>query len=264
MSQTSTTPQVTGKMFLYERPVLLNPEEHGALGIKALDRAFDFCAKIRAAPITISEVSVASKNYPIIFASVEQPMPLAVLGLVDDVNLFVDEDGKWEQYAYIPGYIRRYPFGVARDEQSDRYAIVLDAGFEGLSADAEGKLFENGEASQFTKDAIEFSRNYEDDRRMTDRFVELLKKFDLLAPQTAQYTPSTGGDPVTFAQYVGFEEKRLQEMNDADFLEVRKAGILPILYAQLLSMTNWRLLMNKRANRLNLTEDQLLTSGAGA
>ena len=254
MSETQSAPQVTGQMFLYGRPELLNPEQHGALGVSPMDKPFEFAANVRALPLTVSEIPAASRDYPVVFGSVEQPQPMAVVGIVEDGNLFVDQDGNWEEFRYVPGYVRRYPFGAAHEQSGERYAVVIDADYPGLKDDGERRLFEGKDATQFTKDAVEFTRRYEDDRRMTQQFYEESKKFDLLAPQTAQYTPQGGGDPVSFAQYIGFDENKLKELSDSDFADLRKVGLLPIIYGQLTSMVHWRTLVSRRAGRFQLSE----------
>ena len=52
-------------------------------------------------------------------------MPLAVVGLQDEVNLFVDEGGAWAENTYVPAYLRTHPFALARTG-GDRVALVLD------------------------------------------------------------------------------------------------------------------------------------------
>ena len=89
--------------------------------------------------------------------------------------------------------------------------------------------------------------------------IELLKKHEILSVQTAQYTPSNGGDPVGFAQYLGADEPKLKDLNDEAFLELRRSGLLPILYIQLSSLSNWRSLIGRRAERFQLTEDKFLS-----
>ena len=37
---------------------------------------------------------------------------MAILGIQEGQNLFVMPDGRWDRRAYIPAYIRRYPFCV--------------------------------------------------------------------------------------------------------------------------------------------------------
>ncbi len=87
---------VEGKMFLYEQPELLTSADHGALGIKTVERPFDFVKSVRAAPLVSVEFSSAQKHYPIVFTDSEVPTPVAMLGVVADVNLLVDEKlGAW-------------------------------------------------------------------------------------------------------------------------------------------------------------------------
>ncbi|HNR76608.1 MAG TPA: SapC family protein [Parvularculaceae bacterium] len=254
MSQTPAAPQINGKMFLFEKPELLSREHHGKLGLDAAKKPFSFCAHVRAIPLTISEVVEAAKHYPVVFYSQEEPLPIAILGFNSDINLFVDEEGNWEEHAYIPGYLRRYPFALAGETGGDRYALVLDAAYEGLSAKAERKLFENNELSAFAKSAMEFTTTYETDRRLTDRIMKELKKLDIIHSQTAQYTPAGETAPRTFAQYFGIDEQHLNKLTDEQFLELRKMNVLPVIYAHLVSLNNWRSLIGRRMKRLGVSE----------
>jgi len=264
MSQTppqSAAPTVEGQMYLFKQAELITREAHGDMGITKPEQPLNFAAAARAVPLTISEITTAMRYYPIIFSSEDNPQPLAVLGLMDDVNLFVDDDSEWLEDHYVPGYIRRYPFALATDRESDaenpRMAIIVDAGYDGVQKNGEIPFFEGDGPSESMKQAMEFCQNYERDRIQTNRFAEELKKHDILAQQMAQYTPE-GQGAQAFARYVGVDEKKLQELSDADYLELRKNNVLPILYAQLMSMGNWRSLLDRRARRFNLTGDDIL------
>lgn len=259
MSQTQAAPQITGKMFLFERPELLNKQQHEGLGIEPAKKPFGFCSKIRAVPLTISEIPEASKYYPVVFMSAEEPFPIAILGFNSDDNLFVDENGNWESFVYIPGYLRRYPFAFAGETGGERLALVIDAAFEGVSKSATPKLFENGELSEFGKQAMEFTRTYEGDRRLTDQIMKELKKYDLIRSQTAQYTPVGETTPRPFAQYFGIDEQRIHELSDQQYLELRKMNALPIIYSHVISLGNWRNLISRRMRRFNISEIEAIT-----
>jgi len=258
MSETQMNPQLSGQMFLFQKPELINKEQHGNLGVKQIDDRFEFCAKTRAIPLTVSEIPAAMKDYPIVFAGPDQMIPLAVVGLVDDVNLFVNEKGAWEDNRYIPGYIRRYPFGVANETGGERFAIVLDTAYPGLVPGGAPALFENGEPSDMTKQAIEFCKTYEEDRVRTVELGERIKALDVAKGQSAQFTPNGESEPRVFAEYFGIDESALKDMSGDKLVELRDAGILPILYAMLMSMGNWRLILQRRAARFNLTEADVL------
>jgi hypothetical protein len=259
MSQTAPSMQISGTMFLYQRPELLNTQAHGDLGVRAAAKPFGFCANVRAIPLTISEIAEASRYFPVVFGSLEDLQPLAIVGLLDDVNLFVDESGNWDPYAYVPGYIRRYPFGLAAEQGGDRFALVIDAAFEGVDRGADRKLFAGGELSDLSKQAMEFTKTYESDRRLTEQVMKAVKEFDLITGQTAQYTPSGSTAPQPFAQYWGVDERKLAGLSDEEFLKVRKLNVLPVLYAHLLSLGNWRNLILRRMRRFNMTETEAAT-----
>lgn len=263
MSQTppASAPSVEGQMYLFRKPELVTREQHGNLGVTRPENPLSFCAQARAVPLTIGEVTSAMRFYPIIFSSVENPVPLAVLGLIDDENLFVNEKGEWETDAYIPGYIRRYPFALASDKGSDpenpRMAIIVDAAYEGIQPNSETPFFEGDQPSEAMQQAMEFCQNYERDRIQTQRFADTLKEFDLVSQQMAQYSPD-GNEQQAFARYVGVEEQKLKDLSDDKYLELRKMNVLPILYAQLMSMGNWRTILDRRARRHGLDASNIL------
>ena len=257
MSEAEALPQVTGKMFLYEQPELLTKESHGNLGLSQVKQPFAFAAKARAVPVTVSEIPSAMKSYPLVFMSQEQPHLLAVTGVFDDVNLFVGEEGKWEDFAYVPGYVRRYPFGVAAEASGERMAVVIDRSYEGFSENGEANLYDGDQMSERTQAAIEYVKNYERERQTTEQLVKLLNQHELIQSQTAQYTPMGMSEPIAFAQYFGIDEERLKNLSDETKLELERQGALALIYALLMSMGNWRLVLQRRSKRFNLSEQDL-------
>ena len=59
-----------------------------------------------------------------------------MLGVNNEENLFVDADGAFDYRAYIPAYVRRYPFVLANDETQDRMIVCIDRGSDLLSEQA--------------------------------------------------------------------------------------------------------------------------------
>ena len=88
--------------------------------------------------------------------------------------------------------------------------------------------------------------------------MKKFKELELIQGQSAHYTPQGQTEQKVFAQYFGIDENRLKDLSDDTFLELRKTGLLGIAYAQLMSLTNWRLLMQMRMNRYGMTEDKVL------
>ncbi|MEM9988058.1 MAG: SapC family protein [Pseudomonadota bacterium] len=264
MSQTPSpsAPKLEGNMFLFTKPALLNIQQHGDMGVTRPQRPFGYAEHIRAVPLTVSEIAAASRHYPVIFTDDKTPQPLAVVGIIDDQNLFVDDAGNWEDNTYIPGYLRRYPFALANDKESGpdgpRMALIVDEAYEGIQSGSDMPFFENGNPSAAMEQAMDFCKNYEKDRMVTLQFATELAKHELLAEQVAQFTPDGAKDPMPFAKYTSIEEKKLQELDDEKFIARRKSNMLPVLYAHLMSMGNWRNLMERRARRYNLTGEAVL------
>src|SRR5262245_49510004 len=72
---------------------------------------------LAALPLSFTEFSVACRDYPIAFLNAGDAgnfVPMVVLGLETQQNLFVTKDGVWETSAYVPAYVRRYPFCMTR------------------------------------------------------------------------------------------------------------------------------------------------------
>lgn len=91
-----------------------------------------FCRSINALAVSFSEFVVAGRDYPIVFASGDGGgtfAPVIVLGLAEGQNLFVDAAGEWDAAAYLPAFVRRYPFCITKvyaegKPQSDRLVCI--------------------------------------------------------------------------------------------------------------------------------------------
>ena len=85
-----------------------------------------FIAQTHAIPVTVDEFGLAQRNYPIVFSIGDNPIPIALMGLNEGVNVFLDPDGRpIDSTVYIPAYIRRYPFLLARlNQESDELSCA--------------------------------------------------------------------------------------------------------------------------------------------
>src|SRR3546814_4500531 len=109
---------------LYHQLEPLSSNQHEGFKTRAADTA-PFLAKAHAIPITVDEFVACQRFYPIVFSVGENPVPLALMGLNEGINVFVDESGKLlVDNAYVPAYVRRYPFMLARLRQdSDELSL---------------------------------------------------------------------------------------------------------------------------------------------
>lgn len=252
----SAAPQLSGNVPMYSKPEPLNPEQHGDLGMVSSDAPFAFAFAANAVPVQVTEFGPASLSYPVIFAGSDRT-PLAVMSVRPNENLFVTE-GRFDPEAYIPAFIRRYPFVVASNPGDDRVIVCIDVDAHFLSkGGGDVKLFENGEPTDYTKNAIAFCENFETERQRTDHFVQLLKDLDLLAERKQTIQPNnedgTPGEVIEVADYFAVSEEKLRELPPEKLAELRDTGALPQIYAHLNSLLNWDRLVTRTIVRMPQT-----------
>ena len=119
----ASAPQPNLPLF-YNDLMPLNSRDHQKWRTRSLDSA-DFMKKAHAIPLTVDEFVQAQRNYPIVFSSGENPLPLALMGMNEGVNTFVDDKGKINEPVYLPAYIRRYPFMLAKLQQDKDELLSL-------------------------------------------------------------------------------------------------------------------------------------------
>src|SRR5881394_2876072 len=98
---------------LYNDLTPLNSNEHGDWRMRSTDGLRQF-ADNHAIPLTVDEFVLAQRSVPIIFSAGPDPVPLALMGLNEGVNVFTDEEGKLTRPVYVPAYVRRYPWLLAK------------------------------------------------------------------------------------------------------------------------------------------------------
>lgn len=240
--------EITGAMFLYEKPELLAPEIHGHLGFTPSERPFEFVRNVRAVPLTMVEFGSAQRNFPIIFSNLEKPVPLAVLSVIDDENLFVEEDGKWDPMAYVPGYLQCHPFTLATDE-SGRMAVVVDAGAETVTEEPVYPFFVEGKITEHADKQMRLVTQYEQERERTRQFCAKLIELEMLTTLRAAHTPAGASEPEPIADYIGIDTQKINDLPSETVYELHKSGFLSAMYMQLYSLENWRHLVARKVAR---------------
>jgi len=234
-----------GKMFLYEQPALLNKEEHGDLGLSRLERPFDFARSIKGVPIVAGEIQSAQKHYPVVFSDFENPVLVAIVGITENANLFIDDAGNWEAGGYIPSYLRCHPFAFARRGE-DEYAVVIDRSSRAISDSPDTPFFDGDKLSEGIQARVDFCGQYNEERRRTQELCEKVKELGLLTGQrVAQTMPD--GQEVKVADYVTIDSRKLTDLDKDVLHELHKDGSLSMIFAQLFSLENWNRLMARRA-----------------
>ncbi len=242
-------PPLSGQVLFYKQPQPLSAEDHGGLGVKQIAQPFGFLREAHAVPVTVTEFGVAAGSYPLIFVG-DDRTPVAVMGVRQGQNLFVDPNGFVQEDHYIPAFVRRYPFVFAADEASDRLLLCVDRAAPMVSNQPDVPFFQSGQPSQFTNDAIEFCKEFERQRRATSDFVSMVRALDLFEQKTVSFQPrdasgNEAGPQQKVADYWAISEDKLNALPGEKYLELRNNGALGACYAHLVSLLNWSKVIQK-------------------
>lgn len=236
-----------GSLFLYEQPELLNKEQHGNLGLSKVERPFDFVRSIRGVPLVTGELTSAQKHFPIVFTDVENPVLVGVLGIVEDVNLFVEADGQWVRNAYVPSYLRCHPFAFAK-RPDEQYAVVIDRASPTITETPEVPFFDGDVISAGAQEMVDFCGRYNSERQRSKSFCDKVKELGLLTGQRVAQTPA-GGEEERIADYVTIDPNKLTDLDKDVLQQLHVDGSLAAMFAQIFSLENWNRLIAMRAMR---------------
>jgi hypothetical protein len=226
---------------LYRQLVAINSAQHAGLRMAdTLD--YRFSAQADALPLLVSELGAALRHYPLAFLETgpdRTPLLVAITGLANGRNLFVDDQGQWLSGAYVPAYVRRYPwFAVQVPTQGDPLLAMDDTATQ-LSREQGTPLFdEQGQPSARLQQVMAFEREYIAVAQRTQAMVQALAHAQVLEP--AQLTLSAqGGEARQLNGLLVVSEVRLQQLTAESLVTLHSADALGLAYAQLLSMGNF-------------------------
>jgi hypothetical protein len=202
----------------------------------------DFVHNTNSLPISLSEVSEACHDYPLVFVPQQDSASyalVAILGMADKENLFI-ADGKWREGTYVPAYVRRYPFCITRvtleGVQQSQRLVCVEKDFispDGLSMfDAPGQ-----QTPQWTR-FLEFMNQYETDMESTFKFCNTMRDFKLLEPMTLEATVNNRNMTVGGMYRISFA--RMNTLNSSEIKTLYRNGNLGTIYHHISSLTRFQ------------------------
>lgn len=233
----ATAPVAANLPLFYKDLTPLSSIDHSDWRARGLDRA-EFLVDQHAVPLTSDEFVAASRHYPIVFSAGDNPVPLALMGLNEGVNTFVDAEGKLINPVYVPAYIRRYPFLLARLRPDvEELSLCFDPTSGALGKFEEGDaLFDGDQPSEATKNVLQFCQNFEEAGARTGLFIEELKKADLLMDGEVSIQPEGSAQPYVYRGFQMIDEEKLRELRGDVLRKMMQNGILPLIFAHLFSL----------------------------
>lgn len=237
---------------LYGNLVPLDREQHKNLRLQAELSTLERVAHLNSLFLTVVEFNEACKEFPIVFVRVgDAPAeggaitvaPLAVLGLKPGSNVFIKE-GKWSA-DYMPAYLRRYPFAMARIGEGNEIAVCIDSDWRGFSQTEGTLLFAaDGQPTEFLLNAKNFLEGFEREAERTRLACAELVDMGLLQDMRFEATMPSG-EKIDVDGFLAVNEQKLTELPDDQVLRLHRNGLLALLEMHRVSLGNMPRLANR-------------------
>ena len=255
----SSDKQVTA--FFYQQPTVLDREQHKSLRLKAADARF--AAKNQAVPLLVGEFPEACLEYPIVFTKGQDGrwLALALTGLQNSVNAFVDAKGQWNA-RYLPASVRRYPFILA-EGADNQLSLAADLAAPQLGTEGEALFNEQGEPTDVAKNVMQMLADFQAQAKASENLGMQLEEAGLLTQQNLQVRLGDGRNAVVDGVWI-IDEAKLRQLPDDKVLAWFKGGQMAAVHAHMLSLRNLVPLLERSQTPPTATATPSPTSGKAA
>jgi len=224
----------------YRQVEVLDNERHRNLCLN-LPGDMRHARNLRDCPVLVDEFYAAARHYPIVFARMAsgELMSAVVLGWPGSTNLWLDENARWRDDAYVPAYVRRYPFVVLASDASAY--IGIDRAYAGWSTESGLPLFDaSGDYSEALMRAGMFLDEYVASHARTRVYLNALQRLDLLRPFGAEIGDGAAGRRLENMLCVSAEA--LDRLSSCELLDFVRAGHYALTVAHQMSLDNFKVL----------------------
>ncbi|HKB82937.1 MAG TPA: SapC family protein [Burkholderiales bacterium] len=206
--------------------------------------------RLHAMPLSLSEFEAACRDYPIVFISGDGGKTfnaVLVLGMQAKQNLFILTDGMWDRRSYLPAYVRRYPFCMSRvtvdgEPQKERIVCVEESALHDSGDPLYGT---NGEALAPWTILEKLIFDYEKDLVRCESLCQLVTELGLLEPFTMK--AEVDGFTMQLEGMHRVKRAALEALPADQLRRLMSAGAMEKVYSHLLSLENFRRLLNRRS-----------------
>jgi hypothetical protein len=226
------------QLLIYEKAVPVTVKKHGNVSIKA-GTDYGFAKNVNSVPLLASEFDLSSVEYAIVFSGEgKDVMPAALLGIRDQENLYIDDNGTWNA-KYIPAFVRRYPF-VFSTQDKNTFSLCIDEDFPGVNRKGIGeRLFDaEGQRTQYLQGVLGFLQAYQAQFEATRAFCQRLMDLNLLEAMQAQFRLRSG-QRIALGGFMAVNRGRLRALPGDALARLAQSGDLDLIYAHLHSQRNF-------------------------
>lgn len=231
----------------YRNVVVLSRERHEGWYIDG-DQGYAFSANSNSIDIAASEFGAIAREYAIVFArdGNGNAVPAAVLGLERNKNLMVNEAGVW-QGNYVPAYLRRYPFILAKESaESEKFTVCIDESYSGFNTAQEGQqlIADYGEHGELLSNSVKFLQEFHQHTLITTQFCDAIDKAGLLDSMQANIALNSGAK-YSLSGFFAVTREKLKALFAEQVKELLEKDYLDLIYWHMHALNNIDRLMQR-------------------
>jgi len=237
----------------------LSSEAHANYRIRPANVA-PFLVQQHAVPLTVEEFPLVQRFMPIVFSVGDDAIPIGLMGLNEGVNVFVDEEGKLlDTNFYVPAYIRRYPYMLARlNPDAQELSLCFDPTSDTIGPFEDGEpMFEDGKPTELVQNVLQFTEQFEQAGARTSQFMKELREMELLMDGEVSIQQEGVEQPFVYRGFQMINEEKLSDLRGDQLRKISQSGMLPLIYAHLFSLALMREIFARQVNLGKMPQPQL-------
>lgn len=225
---------------MFRRPETIQPDTHGALRFSR-NQPYDFAREAMLLPLAGSELNLVAREMPIVFP-MHRGVPQALVGLQEGHNLHVELSGHWKG-RYVPACLQAYPFrlaevGTADEEGRQQFVVQIDRDARHFQTDeGEPLLNDDGSPGPLLEKAQQALMQLRQDSVRAEKRVAVLDRHGLLQAQHILIHKGSD-DERALTGFRVVNDKALAELSGEALVELRDTGVLAMIHAHRISLTN--------------------------
>jgi len=214
--------------------VAVSRKEHADVRVSSKNNLLQFTDR-SSLPLYGFELGQLAGDYPLFFSPIEDTYGISMMCSIHPNygSVCISEKGEWMGF-YAPAYLRSQPFVALTNSEDDQQCVVcIDNESPMLSEEGEA-LFDDGEPTEYLKRVTEFVGTLHQAGKQTSLSMQAIRDADLIVPWEIN-VPRSEGETIQISDKYRIDEDKLNALEDRQWIDLKEAGALTIIYGQLFS-----------------------------
>ena len=179
----------------------------------------------------------------------EQYQAVALLGVEEGKNLYLNPDGRWLG-DYVPASLRGYPFNLLPGDNGEQ-VLCIDGNALTGEAGPNDLFDDNGDPTETVSAHLNFLNQCSTDRQRTQNAVDALQKAEVITPWPLEINRGEDESPLRVQGLYCIDEKALNSLSGDTYAGLQGAP-MALAHAQLFSLNQRRQLIQRARYHANL------------